>query len=325
MSVSIDKRRQVAELENFERRILQEKRRLMSELNGLERPFRSARATGWIKDFSSEIVENLRAASEAATFASPIWFYVIAAIVVVGGAGLVTSVALRSNPSERSETTPIQREATYINPASQSIPAIDPPAEVAAPAEPAPLARNVEPANGVRQEQEKAPAVTPMRETLPAAEAVEAPSPEPLPPPAAKANGAAHVTLSNPAAISALDQARPKTAFDDAPPLDMAAPPQPASVERAEPAREVEPAGARRQARCFVKVDGRVIFEHACPVLQPKQSTLMLDLGERPLVLSLGHGRTWTATLGGRSLGKVYKAGHCWGRRKEVYICAYGA
>lgn len=312
MSVSVEKRRRVAELESFERRIAQEKRRLMGEMDSLEKRLFSFRMTSLPQDLYSEISWGFRAVNDAVIRASPLWFYLVGAIIVVGGAGLVTSLALRSDPSEKSERIAIQGEAQRVKPAPEG---------VAGPA------KGVETPNVVTRDLETAAGSAMPGQPM---EMVDAnmPLPEPLPPPAAKPEVVAPPPLANPAAVSALDEARPKTSFDDAPPLDMAAASPPASVEpRAEPEpdREEGPVAARRQARCFVKVDGRVVFEHACPIRQPKRSTLMLDLGEKPLLLSMGHGRTWTATLGGRSLGKVYKSGQCWGRRRQVYICAYGA
>jgi len=73
MSVTLEKRRKVAELENFERRILQEKRRLLRELESLEKPFRNTRAMGWIKDVSSDVAGEWRAVQGAASFRAPIW------------------------------------------------------------------------------------------------------------------------------------------------------------------------------------------------------------------------------------------------------------
>ncbi|MGE4173214.1 MAG: hypothetical protein AB7F41_12120, partial [Methylocystis sp.] len=158
------------------------------------------------------------------------------------------------------------------------------------------------------------------------------PFPEPLSPPTKTDTPAAAPALGAVAAPP-LDAApaRPKTAFDDAPPVAAAAD----AVALAEaddnaPAarvsqREDETAGAARHAKCFVKVDGRVLFERSCMLRQPNRSVLTLNAGDDAIVLKLEHGRTWMASLGGRSLGKVYRTGQCWGRRRQVYICAKGA
>ena len=98
MSVTLEKRRKVAELENFERRILQEKRRLLRELESLERPFRNTRAMGWIKDFSSDVAGAWRAVQGAASIRAPVWFYVVAGAILLGGGGFVAHLASRGAP-----------------------------------------------------------------------------------------------------------------------------------------------------------------------------------------------------------------------------------
>ncbi|TXT42881.1 MAG: hypothetical protein FD139_3305, partial [Methylocystaceae bacterium] len=114
-------------------------------------------------------------------------------------------------------------------------------------------------------------------------------------------------------------------------PVDAAATAEPddaapaARTAAREGQREDEPANEGRRAKCFVKVDGRVLFERSCMLRQPRRSTLTLNAGDDAVVLTQDHGRTWTASLGGRSLGKVYRSGECWGRRRQVFICAKGA
>ena len=117
----------------------------------------------------------------------------------------------------------------------------------------------------------------------------------------------------------------------DTPPVEAAGTEEPEEEGQAartagrESEREDEPADEGRRAKCFVKVDGRVLFERSCMLRQPRRSTLTLNAGDDAVVLTQDHGRTWTASLGGRSLGKVYRTGECWGRRRQVFICAKGA
>ena len=112
MSVIVEKRRKVAELENFERRILQEKRRLMRELENLERPFRKARSTDWIKDFSSDLVGEWRAIQDSASSRAPLWFFVVGALILLGGGVLVAHVALKGAPQQRNDVTALRSNET---------------------------------------------------------------------------------------------------------------------------------------------------------------------------------------------------------------------
>jgi len=316
MSVIVEKRRKVAELENFERRILQEKRRLMRELESLERPFRKARATGWIKDFSSDLAGEWRAMRDAASSRGPIWFYAVAAIILLGGGGLVAHVALKDAPQQRHDVTALRRNET-------------PPTQPAAPApvtQTAQVAEVAPPASAEPDSIAPAPAVTALRERLLEAQSASEPLPEPLPPPAPKADAPASTPSPGAAPASPLDEAQLKTAFDDAPPVDPAATAEQESVTpvRESPPEE-KPADEGRRVQCFVKVDGRVLFEKSCLLRQSGRSSFTLTAGKDAVVLKLDHGRTWTATLGGESLGPVYRTGDCWGRRRQVFICAKGA
>lgn len=324
MSVIVEKRRKVAELENFERKVLQEKRRLMRELESLERPFRKARATDWIKDFSSDLVGEWRAMQDSASSRAPLWFFVVGAIILLGGGGLVAHVALKGAPQQRHDATALRRAE---NPPTQPA-APAPETQAAQIAEAAPLA--TAPAEAVRDSvaspAQQPPDATALRERLMEAQSAPGPLPEPLPPPTAKAEAPAPTPSLDAAPASPLDEAQSKTAYDGAPPVDASAPPESESVA---PVREVErqqqPADEERRVQCFVKVDGRTLFEKSCLLRQAGRSSFMLIAGKDSLVLTLDHGRTWTATLGGESLGPVYRTGQCWGRRREVYICAKGA
>ena len=304
MSVTLEKRRKVAELEDFERRIRQEKRRLLNELESLERPFRNGRSTSWIEGFSSGIAGGRRAVYDAASLRAPVWLYAVAGIVLLAGGGLVAHVALRAAPPERNEETAAETRAAQV---AAVVPATTSPTSAARDSAAAP-----------------APDVTALRERPLKARAVSAPLPEPLSPPVLKTETLAAAPAPEAAPVLRLDAARPKTAFDDAPPVDTA---DSASAAQSadESQREEKPANEGRRTQCLVKVDGRVLFERTCLLRQPTRSMVSLAAGDEAVVLTLERGRTWTASLGGRSLGKVYRTGQCWGRRREVYICAKGA
>lgn len=325
MSVIVEKRRKVAELENFERRILQEKRRLMRELESLERPFRKARATSWIKDFSSDVAGEWRAIQDASSRAQ-LGFYVVAAIILLGGGGFVAHLALKGPSSEPNNVTALRRIETPITPARPAAPepVSQAPqlAEAAGAGTPSPSAEQ----GPIAPHAHQAAGVTALRERLLEAQSASEPLPEPLPPPTTTAEAPASPPSPDAATVSPLDEAPPKNAFDDAPPVDALSPLESKTVA---PVREVEreqqPADEGRRVQCFVKVDGRVLFERSCLLHKPTPSTLTLTSGKDAVVLKLDHGRTWSATLGGESLGPVYRTGQCWGRRREVYICAKGA
>ncbi|NUJ79475.1 hypothetical protein HUN39_05475 [Methylocystis sp. FS] len=327
MSVTLEKRRKVAELENFERRILQEKRRLLRELESLEKPFRNTRAMAWIKDFSSDVAGEWRAVQGAASFRAPIWFYVVAGAILLGGVGGVATLALRGAPAPRADGATLRQVETPTTPVR-----IEPPP---APVTEAAQAVDVAPSSAltvsappdtIASPAPSTPDSKELKERLLEAQAAAEPLPEPLPPPQ-KTDVPAAAPALGAATVPPLGAALPKTAFDDAPPVDAAATAEPDEEAPAtrKSQREDEPADEGRRAKCFVKVDGRVLFERSCMLRQPTRSTLTLNAGDDAVVLTQDHGRTWTASLGGRSLGKVYRTGACWGRRRQVFICAKGA
>ncbi|CCJ08610.1 hypothetical protein [Methylocystis sp. SC2] len=328
MSVTLEKRRKVAELENFERRILQEKRRLLRELESLEKPFRHTRALGWIRDFSSGVAGEWRAVQGAASLRAPIWFYIVAGTILLGGV-VVATLALRGAPAPRADGATLRQVETPTTPVR-----IEP-----APATEAAQAADVAPSSAfaLSAPPESIAPPTPMipdskelKERLLEAQAAAEPLPEPLPPPR-KTDVSAAAPALGAARVPPPDAAPPNTASDDAPPVDAAvtAEPEDEAPAARTAARESqggdEPANEGRRAKCFVKIDGRVLFERSCMLRQPGRSTLTLNAGADAVVLTQDHGRTWTASLGGRSLGKVYRTGECWGRRRQVFICAKGA
>ncbi|MBG0798813.1 hypothetical protein IYX23_14150 [Methylocystis sp. L43] len=332
MSVTLEKRRKVAELENFERRILQEKRRLLRELESLEKPFRNTRAMGWIKDFSSDVAGEWRAVQGAASFRAPIWFYVVAGAILLGGV-VVATLAMRGAPAPRADGATLRQVETPTTPVRIDQPTPAPATEAAQAADAAPSSALTvsAPPDTIASPTPPTPGSKELKQRLLEAQAATEPLPEPLPPPQ-KTDVPAAAPALGAATVPPLDAALPKTAFDDAPPVDTAATAEPDDEAPAarttaarESQREDEPANEGRRAKCFVKVDGRVLFERSCMLRQPRRSTLTLNAGDDAVVLTQDHGRTWTASLGGRSLGKVYRTGECWGRRRQVFICAKGA
>ncbi|MBG0795831.1 hypothetical protein IYY11_20945 [Methylocystis sp. H62] len=328
MSVTLEKRRKVAELENFERRILQEKRRLLSELESLERPFRNTRAMGWIKDFSSDVAGAWRAVQGAASIRAPVWFYVVAGAILLGGGGFVAQFASRGAP--RADGATLRQVETPTTPVRIEQPAPASVTEAAQAADVASSSALSAPPDSIAPPTPSTPDSKELKQRLLEAQAASEPLPEPLAPPQKAVVPAATSTLGA-ATVPPLGAALPNTAFDDAPPVDAAATAAPddaapaARTAARESQREDEPADEGRRAKCFVKIDGRVLFERSCMLRQPRRSTLTLNAGDDAVVLTQDHGRTWTASLGGRSLGKVYRSGECWGRRRQVFICARGA
>lgn len=104
-----------------------------------------------------------------------------------------------------------------------------------------------------------------------------------------------------------------------------AAPAPEAKSEPAAPATQAEAprdADDARMAKCYLKLAGRVQNSGACKVHHTAEA-VTFDLPGKPLEIAHKHGRVWTATLGGRNLGQVYKTGACWGA-KGFYACENG-
>ena len=184
MSVTLEKRRKVAELENFERRIRQEKRRLLNELEGLERPFRNAQASGWIRDYSSAIAGGWRALG-AAPFRAPVWFYIVVAVVLIGGGGLVAILALRGAPAHRADGATLRQVETPTTPAriEQATPAPLNEAAQTADAGPSSAPFVGAPPDLIAPPTPPTSNSKDLRERLREAESAAQPLPEPLPPP----------------------------------------------------------------------------------------------------------------------------------------------
>jgi cytoskeletal protein RodZ len=77
-----------------------------------------------------------------------------------------------------------------------------------------------------------------------------------------------------------------------------------------------------RTAHCYLKLAGRVQANASCQV-QITENGIIFQLPGKPLAIEHVRGRTWAATLGGRSLGNVYKSGSCWGAH-GFYACKNG-
>lgn len=110
----------------------------------------------------------------------------------------------------------------------------------------------------------------------------------------------------------------PLPSFEEAPPLDAGS-----AEDAATPEPEKPPSYDEYLADCFVKIEGRVLISGRCQILREDDKSVTFELAGEPLVLSFRQSRTWTARLGERDLGKVYKRGSCWGNR-GFYACDRG-
>jgi hypothetical protein len=121
---------------------------------------------------------------------------------------------------------------------------------------------------------------------------------------------------------SALGEAtqRLTSVFDGAPSVDHGSSPQIQKDELVD--KEINPSGHRNSGACYVKVDGRVYVNGPCQIFRSKGQSLTLSLTDKTVALAFDHGRTWTATMGKRQLGKVFKRDSCWGN-KQTYICEH--
>jgi hypothetical protein len=326
MSVTLEKRRKVAELENFEKRILQEKQRLLSELESLERPFRKARSTGWTRGFSSAAAGARDALYGAGLSRAPAWFYIVAAIILFGGGVLAAHFAWRGAPASRADGATLRQAETPTTPARTEPSTPAPVKEIAQAVDVAPSSA----ASVSAAPDAVAPPAPPMsdsrdiKQRLLEAQSAAAPLPEPLPPPLAKAQIPETAPAQEAGRAAALDETQPQVGVERVAPAEAAEPtesPRGAVAGRT----EEKSADEGRRTQCLVKVDGSVLFDRGCTLRQVGRSTFTFDAGGDDVILTLERGRTWTASLGGRSLGKVYRTGNCWGRRREVYICAKGA
>ena len=94
--------------------------------------------------------------------------------------------------------------------------------------------------------------------------------------------------------------------------------------ETAKSAAEPESTAPEAPTRkCYIRISGRVLEGAACQVSR-NAGAVTFQYGGQTLALSPVKGKTWTATLAGKSLGNVYKSGSCWSSR-SAYICDRGA
>lgn len=93
-----------------------------------------------------------------------------------------------------------------------------------------------------------------------------------------------------------------------------------ASATRENAAEEAAPDA--RTGKCYVRISGRVLNTGACQISR-KGGGVTFQYAGQTLTLSPVRGKTWSATLGGRNIGSVYKSGSCWGSR-STYICDRG-
>lgn len=95
------------------------------------------------------------------------------------------------------------------------------------------------------------------------------------------------------------------------------APPAAAALSRE---TKNEKAEGEKVARCLVKVSGRTLNSGPCRVFRNGQA-VTLSFGGGDVTVSPHRGREWTLSVGGRSVGKVYKSGGCWGSRNHTWVC----
>jgi hypothetical protein len=109
-----------------------------------------------------------------------------------------------------------------------------------------------------------------------------------------------------------------------APPAPAASvPASPPPVASRGPARETVTGLDEYEARCFVKIDGKVLVSRGCRILRDGAKSVVFEIDDGALTIDLRQGRVWTARLEGRDFGNVYKTGECWGAQ-GFYACDRG-
>lgn len=94
------------------------------------------------------------------------------------------------------------------------------------------------------------------------------------------------------------------------------------STDAMKPAEQAKAEDDGRMTKCYVRLGGRVQANGACRV-RHGDDAVTFDLPGRNLSLTHARGKAWTAALGDRELGRVYKRGSCWGGRR-LYVCDNG-
>ena len=94
--------------------------------------------------------------------------------------------------------------------------------------------------------------------------------------------------------------------------------------ETAKATPESEPAGSEASTgKCYVRIGGRVLNSGACQISR-QGGAVTFQYSGQTLTLSPVRGKTWSAKLGSKNIGNVYKSGgSCWGSR-SAYICDRG-
>lgn len=264
--------------------------------------------------------------------------HLVLAFAIVGGAAAIMSSSLFSSGApvsgaieKRPEVeapkvaTAVVAPATAVVAPTNEEPEAKPPvvnemAPVAAPATPVavpepPIAAPAPPAAAPKPASAPpaAPSLNPFLDARPMTEAAV---PEPLAPPSPdmreKLTGGREETPPS----------EPATAYQ------TTAPEPEAKQEAALPKKSAEAPKAAAEdahtAKCYLKLAGRVQSSGPCTVHHTAEA-VTFDLPGKPLEIAHKHGRVWTATLGGRNLGQVYrnKSAPCWGA-KGFYACENG-
>ncbi len=268
--------------------------------------------------------------------------HLVLAFTVVGGAAAIMSTSLFSSGAPVSGATEKHAEVAapkvatavvaskvstvVVAPANEE-PEANPPvanemAAVAAPpaapvaAPPAPPAATP-PAPPAAQKAASAPAeapsISPFLNGRPMTEAAAVP--EPLAPPPADMRE--KLTAGRAETPPSEREITPQATAPEPEPKQAAALPE-KSVEAPKAAEDA------RTAKCYLKLGGRVQNSGTCTVHHSTEA-VTFDLPGKPLEIAHKHGRVWMATLGGRSLGQVYKnkGAACWGAR-GFYACEKG-
>lgn len=127
------------------------------------------------------------------------------------------------------------------------------------------------------------------------------------------------LALASPPAEPVRETAAPEDAAPPAQALGYADAPSAAEP----PAKATDDAG--RPTPCFVKVGGRVLTKGNCKVSH-KGASVTLTYAGSTITIAPSRGREWTLSVGGRTVGRVYKSGGaCWGSRNHTWVCERGA
>lgn len=204
-----------------------------------------------------------------------------------------------------------QPEKPIAAPAMQKVESVKPAEPAAAPA--LQKVENVKPAEPVAAPAKPEPLAAALMSHTPIANA-----PAPLPPPPAELRE----KLAAPAETAPATEAVKPHLVEPIPVRSETEAPPPVESAKAEPKAEPTEANSVRTAHCYLKLSGRVLTNGTCRV-EITDNGIIFQLPGKPLEITHEHGRAWIATLGGRSLGKVYKSGSCWGAR-GFYACKNG-